>query len=97
MDQGGTLPPKKYHFHLKESSLGFDEGYLFFELEPVIIISYPSFSEIGLEVVGFMGFFLSLPMFAEVGRSKVEIGARTSSFFFVGFVFEPIFPIIFIS
>lgn len=32
-------PLKKYHFHLKESSLGFEEGYRFLELEPVIIMS----------------------------------------------------------
>lgn len=51
----------------------------------------------GLMVGGLEGFFLSLPMVAEVGRSKVLMGARIYSFFLVGLLLEPILPIIFIS
>lgn len=53
-----------------------------------------------LPEVGLLGFFLSEAMLAEVGLSKVLMGARTSYFFLVagaGLVLEPILPIIFIS
>jgi hypothetical protein len=35
----GMKSIEKNHFHLNESSFGFEDGYRFLELEPVIIMS----------------------------------------------------------
>lgn len=94
---------EKYHFHLKESSFGLDEGYLFFELElePVIIISYPNFSESGL-VPDLNGFFLSDGVLKVFGLGLADVGLSLGSIFltssfFLGLTLVPILPIIFIS
>lgn len=68
-----SIKTKKYHFHLYGSSLGLEDGNLFFafvpEVELVTIISMPSFSATGLDGIIFPPFFLSASLIlAEIGR-----------------------------